>query len=114
MFDQFWAAYPSRDGRKRGKGETFARWKLIDEADYPAIIEAAKHYAKDEQVKKGYAKDPVRFLKHDYWKDFVEPVASLCQFRSLTPCEQLAEPGQEVCAFHRAYRSQLAKARKEK
>ena len=106
-FGGFWAVYPARDGRKRGKSETFEQWKKMDEKDYLSIIEAAKHYAQDEQVKRGFAKDPVRFLKRDYWRDFLDPVAKVCRFRSLTPCEHLSEEGTDVCTYHRLYRQRL-------
>lgn len=111
LFDQFWAAYPARDRRKRGKGETWAKWKALPPDDWPLIIQAAAHYAKDEQVMKGYAKDPVRFLRHDYWRDFLEAQAQVCAFRTTPACEALAEPGQEVCAYHAQYRAKLAQVR---
>ena len=107
IFLQFWEAYPARNRRKAGKGETWKKWQTLDPQDYPMILIAARHYAKE--VNHQYAKDPVRFLKLDYWRDWLDTTASPCTFRSLVPCEHLAEPEHEVCAFHRLYREKLAR-----
>ena len=59
-------------------------------------------------------RDPERFLKRDWWRDWLEVPAQQCQFRSLQSCEQLAEEGSDTCAFHREYREKLARLRRIK
>jgi hypothetical protein len=66
-FEKFWAAYPSRQGKKVGKKEAFAEWQraMKDvEAEYLiAQIEAlAPQYGE-------YPVDACRWLKHRRWED---------------------------------------------
>jgi hypothetical protein len=72
--ETFWTAYPKRHGKKVGKKECFDFIKYsIESTDYDKLIAAAGNYAKSEDVKKGFAKDPIRFLRKDFWKDWIEP-----------------------------------------
>lgn len=115
LFEQFWAAYPARNGRpKVGKGLCEAKFKELDDADQQACITAAKAYAKASKPRPDDAfvpepRDPIRFLKQDWWRDWVQPIAQQCQFRSLQSCENLALPDSDVCEFHAAYRIKMAK-----
>lgn len=67
-FDQFWTAYPKRDGRKRGKQATFGEWKKLPAKDRQDVVKAAQNYASEE-----FIRDPERFLKKGFWRDFIEP-----------------------------------------
>ena len=116
MFDLFWREYPSRKGRpKVGKALCLRLFNELCEADQVLAVQAAKAYAKASQPKADEfvpePRDPERFLKKDWWRDWLEVPAQQCQFRSLQSCEQMAEEGSDVCSFHRAYREKLAKLR---
>lgn len=74
FFDDFWRIYPSRNGRKVGKAETFKKFCQLKEVDLPLIVQAARNYSTSEDVKNGIGiRDPKRFLKDNYWRDWIEP-----------------------------------------
>lgn len=73
-FEQFWAAYPNRGGRKRGKTKTFSVWKSVPAADRQAVVRAATAYAASREASEGFARDPERFLKSDWWRDYLVDV----------------------------------------
>lgn len=72
-FLQFWDAYPQRKGRKRGKDATFAAWRKLPWEFQQETIPAARNYAESEDARDGFARDPVRFIKDNWWRDWVEP-----------------------------------------
>lgn len=72
-FLDFWKIYPTRKGRKVGKKKTKERFKQIKAEEISLILGATKNYAESTQAKDGYAKDPERFLKDDYWRDWILP-----------------------------------------
>jgi hypothetical protein len=68
-FSAWWSLYPKRNGRRVGKQECILFWKdHLKEQDIEPLMAATRSYA--STVKQGYARDPIRFLKKDYWKDF--------------------------------------------
>lgn len=74
LFDEFWKLYPRRKGRKVGKAECLEFWKTkVKEVDIPDLLIAVKNYAESDLAKRDFAKDPIRFLKKDYWRDWLEP-----------------------------------------
>lgn len=78
MFDAFWASYPSRNGKKLEKEETFRRYCLISVEELELVNTAAKNYADSEMIQKGIGvKDPKRFLMdgkgNEYWRQWIEP-----------------------------------------
>lgn len=80
-FERFWKAYPNRHGRKVGKFATFKYYqKKLLNGDKESVIAAASNYANSKTAKDGYAKDPIRFLKDDFWRDWItehiEPIAN--------------------------------------
>lgn len=70
-FDEFWEAYPARNGKKAGKAETKKKFFSINPKHYPRIIQNARNYG----INNEFPKDPVRFLKLDFWKDWDLPMA---------------------------------------
>lgn len=49
-------------------------------------------------------RDPERFLKMDWWRDWLQAGTQQCQFRSLgNPCEDLAQENDRLCSKHRTY-----------
>jgi hypothetical protein len=71
--EEFWSIYPKRNGRKAGKQECidFISKNFKTEEELSQLIAATKNYANCKQAKENYAKDPIRFLKKDYWKDWL-------------------------------------------
>ena len=72
-FEKFWEFYPARKGRKLTKKESYDFFiKNITEKDIDSILTATKNYANSQIVKDGFAKDAIRFLKKDYWHEWIE------------------------------------------
>ncbi len=69
-FNQFWDAYPARNGKKAGKQEAKDKFFTLKESDYQEIIQNAKNYG----INNEYPKDPARFLKNSFWKDWSTPM----------------------------------------
>lgn len=68
-FESFWKAYPANSkGRKRGKEKTFKLCKPIPASEHQDLITAAEAYRSDAD---GYVRDPERFIKDDFWRDYV-------------------------------------------
>jgi hypothetical protein len=70
-FDEFWKAYPTRNGRRVGRKATVERFAKLTPAEAAECVFAARNYAKSPQVRDGFAKDPERFLKADFWRDWL-------------------------------------------
>lgn len=64
-FESWWKTYPARNGIKAGKPDAYKKFNKID--DVPGLILATKNYANSKEVKEGFAKDAVRFLKEGVW-----------------------------------------------
>jgi len=114
MFEEFWAAYPARNRRKLGKAQCRLLFEQLSDEDQALCVQAAKNYAKGCQPKGDEfipaPRDPVRFLKHEWWRDWLDEAAVLsCDFRMTPPCEQPVQAGRTACEFHVAYREKLAK-----
>lgn len=72
-FEQLWAVYPKRDNRLRGKASALAEWKKIPAAEHPSVIDAARRYACSSDALRNFARDPERFLKSNWWRDWATP-----------------------------------------
>lgn len=113
MFEQFWQHYPRRNGRPLvGKQACLALFSLLTEDEQAHCVQAAKQYKKASLPRADESfvpapRDPIRFLKADWWRDWVEGPASVCDFRCTPACEQPVEEGQTACAFHVAYRLRI-------
>jgi len=71
-FDEFWQAYPRRNGVRAGKVATLALFRKIPKSDWTKVIAAATNYSASKQATEGFVRDPERFLKKDYWRDWAE------------------------------------------
>ena len=117
LFEQFWSHYPARNGRpKVGKQPTLLLFRELDESEQADCVQAAKHYAKASKPKSDGSfvpepRDPIRFLKQDWWKDWVQGPAVVCNFRMTPACTSDVIDGTETCAYHTAYREKLARVR---
>lgn len=72
-FENFWTAYPNRNGKKVGKRAAFDLFQHLDNGDRELIIKAAGHYAASSQAQGNFAKDAERFFRKDFWRDWLEP-----------------------------------------
>lgn len=72
LFSRFWESYPSRNGKRVGKVATEKLFSKLDETDAPLVVSAAKNYAASKTAMDGFAKDPERFLKNEFWRDWVD------------------------------------------
>ena len=68
-FLKFWELYPKRNGKKLGKAKTANLFHKLKSEDKERILVAVKNYAISGQM----AKDPERFIKSDYWREWLEP-----------------------------------------
>jgi hypothetical protein len=72
-FQNFWEAYPRRNGKRLGRGLCEGLWKKLSLEDKRAAWRGAKNYALAVDGGITIAKDPERFLKHRLWTDWQEP-----------------------------------------
>lgn len=72
-FDRFWECYPKRNGKIVGKASSRSLYAKLSKDDQEHCILAAAHYARSTTATEGFAKDPERFLKKDFWRDWLEP-----------------------------------------
>lgn len=78
LFEEFWLAFPSRNGRKLGKPQAFDKFLALDEQNQVKIIISAKNYRVSQRVQENIGiVDPHRFIKsgkgYEPWKDWLEP-----------------------------------------
>lgn len=118
-FEIFWKLYPARNGRKLGKGAAYQRFILLNEADQLLCCRAAGVYSQfykrplNGREFRPEPRDAERFLKKDWWRDWLEPESKPCSFRSLSqPCDELAQPNDRVCKQHRDYLDRMEAFRK--
>lgn len=73
-FDEFWNAYPHRDG-KRGRKPAEARFAAAVKrgVDPQEIIAGAMRARNDPRVIAGYARDPTTWLNQAGWQDEIDP-----------------------------------------
>lgn len=68
-FLKFWEYYPKRNGKKVGKQTAGRIFKKIPAEELDRVIRNAINYGKTTDL----PKDPERFLKNDFWKDWDQP-----------------------------------------
>lgn len=67
-FEIWWKTYPARNGRKVGKQKAAPVFDKIKKADLPGLKRATQNYS---QECNGYPKDAERFLRNEFWKDYL-------------------------------------------
>jgi hypothetical protein len=73
MFEQIWTAYPARKGKKIGKEKLRAKLRALSLTELDSVLVAVKNYAASSTAIRGFARDPVRFMEAEYWKEWLEP-----------------------------------------
>jgi hypothetical protein len=61
FLEEFWPAYPARDGKKVGKKAALVEWHKLTEAERARALIGARHLAASGRL----PKDPERFLRRD-------------------------------------------------
>jgi hypothetical protein len=69
-FEFWWTTYPKRNGKRLGKKAAFIEYQKISKDELLLLAKATKICADSPQ----YPKDAVRFLKDDFWKDYLDGV----------------------------------------
>lgn len=79
-FQDFWDAYPHRDGVKKNRKGAEGRYRVAVKAGVSEddLVDAASRYRNDPQVARGYARDPTTWLNQRGWED--EPAANVHPF----------------------------------
>ena len=72
LFNNFWQVYPKRNNRKVGKAECLELVKKLKEDDYDVLLRATTNYANSGEARDNYARDPIRFLRKEFWRDWAE------------------------------------------
>jgi hypothetical protein len=67
-FERWWSTYPKRNGRRVGKENAFREFKKIDTSLWSELKKATVNYSSECN---GLPKDAERFLKKDFWKDYI-------------------------------------------
>lgn len=75
-FETFWEAYPKRNGKRIGRQRSLCLFMALGEDDRQLCITATRHYAASDAAARGFSKDPERFLKAAYWREWIEPETS--------------------------------------
>lgn len=71
-FEKWWVKTPKRNGKRIGKKDAKVEFLKVKQSDWILLNTATENYC--IYVEAGTsAKDPVRFLKKDYWKEHIEP-----------------------------------------
>jgi len=81
-FEVFWNAYPARNGKKLLKSKALIEFQKLDQGEIPALMQAVKNYADSGQ----YPKDPPRFFKDGYWRDWIDKPAAPQKKESPVTC----------------------------
>lgn len=74
QFDQFWAAYP----RKEGKKKAWEKWQKLDPDPvlFAAILSGLDAHIRSEQWRRGVIPHPTTWLNGERWEDELTPAAS--------------------------------------
>lgn len=98
-FEQFWKAYPKRNGKKQGKFPAFKSFLKI-KTPLETLLAALELHKRSQQWADGYIPDAVTWLNQRRWEDEIDP-------SSLLPAEQkrkvlktkINEEGEEVAYY---------------
>lgn len=81
-FDEFWTAYPRRNGLRVGRKDACALWHKLTDTDRAEAMAAVVHYGAACDKGLTLAKDAHRWLRGRHWAEWDKPV---------TPPEPLPE-----------------------
>lgn len=86
-FVDFWAIYPGRDGKRRGKAEAERQWRKLGRVHRLAALADVHARLRTDRQFREYAQDAHRYLRKRGWVND-EPAAPLpfVEAREYTPC----------------------------
>lgn len=79
IFENLWILYPPRNGIKSEKRAAFNKFLKMKKYNLDNLKAACWNYARSQEAKRGYARDMVRFLKEDYWPQWIKPTEAMLQ-----------------------------------
>jgi hypothetical protein len=95
-FQEYWAIYPARDGRKRGKAEALKQWSKLFSADRAAAIaDVRDRLEHDEQWRRGFPPDAQRHLCRRSWVNDEKVNPKDAEIRSVTLADRQRELEEE-------------------
>ena len=71
-FEYFWSIYPRRNGKKLGKAKAERMFMKMKPEEIDDVFVALANYNKSKQVHDGFACDAPRFLRKDYYMDWLD------------------------------------------
>lgn len=89
-FERWWNITPKRNGRRVGKKEASTLFRVIPISDYKDLNRATLNYSSNETIR-----DPCRFLKNDYWKDFISDIDSVQGEKEIFKSEKTSEEDEQ-------------------
>lgn len=72
LFETFWNAHPKRNDKRSGKQPTKKKFIKLSKPDQEQCCINAKNYNLHCETTGQIARDPVRFFKDDFWKEWEE------------------------------------------
>jgi hypothetical protein len=73
LFVEFWTVYPARNGKKINRKITERLFNGLSKFNQSIAVTAAGIYATSGQI----AKDPERFLRNEYYKEWITPTTGV-------------------------------------
>jgi len=74
-FDEFWSAYPQRNGKRVGRKQAEAQWRRLSAPQRRAALVGVAHYAAHCARTDQFAKDAHRWLRDCAFDDWQQPPA---------------------------------------
>jgi hypothetical protein len=64
-----------RNGKRVGKKDctNYLKAMKLQNGDRELLMKATINYCNSKTAQDGYCKDPIRFLRKDFWRDWIEP-----------------------------------------
>lgn len=113
-FDDFWKAYPARNGKKLEKEESRLRFENLSSSDQALAVIAARNFAGSIGVTEGRGiRDPKRFLRdgkdREFWREWIIPEQPPVKKPSILEQTLTWRPPEQRKAEARHDRSNLSK-----
>lgn len=71
-FEYFWSQYPRRNGKKLGKAKAERMFMKMKPEEINEVFKALENYNRSKQVYDGFPCDAPRFLRKDYYSDWLD------------------------------------------
>lgn len=71
-FEEIWQNFPKRNGKRLGKQAARRLFEKVEKGERKDLFKAVLNYSRSERVRSGYARDMDRFLKSDWWREWLD------------------------------------------